>query len=314
MIISASRRTDIPAYYSEWFLNRIEERYVLVRNPMNSHQISCIDLSPDVVDGIVFWTKNPAPMLERLDRLKDYMYYFQFTLNAYGKDIERNVPSKNKIIIPAFQKLADIIGPERVIWRYDPIFYTDKYTLEYHTFYFEKLARCLAPYTKKCTISFLDLYQSIKKEMAANAIRQLTVEQQKEIAERFAEIADRYGLILETCAESIDLSRYKIEHARCIDNRIFEKLLGCHLSYGKDKNQRLECGCMESIDIGAYDTCRNGCCYCYAVKSKSKVCRNAETHNPAAPVLAGEIGIHDKITKRKMSSCILKQSTFNFEI
>ena len=106
MIISASRRTDIPSFYSEWMLNRLKEKYVLVRNPMNIHQVSKIDLSPNVVDAIVFWTKNPTPMLAQLDELKDYTYYFQFTLSAYGPDVERNLPSKNKIIIPTFQKLS----------------------------------------------------------------------------------------------------------------------------------------------------------------------------------------------------------------
>ena len=156
MIISASRRTDIPTYYSEWFFNRLHEGYVLVRNPMNIHQVSKITLNPDVVDGIVFWTKNPTPMLDKLDQLNDYTYYFQFTLNAYGRDVETGVPSKNNVIIPAFQKLSDKIGPERVIWRYDPIFISKIYTIDYHLHYFEQLAKRLSPYTKKCTISFLD--------------------------------------------------------------------------------------------------------------------------------------------------------------
>lgn len=125
MIISASRRTDIPSYYSEWMLNRLKEKYVLVRNPMNIHQVSKIDLSPNVVDAIVFWTKNPTPMLGRLDELKDYIYYFQFTLTAYGPDVERNLPSKNRIIIPTFQELSKEIGKEKVVWRYDPIFLTN---------------------------------------------------------------------------------------------------------------------------------------------------------------------------------------------
>ena len=121
MIISASRRTDIPTYYSDWFFNRIRDGYVCVRNPMNIHQVSKIFLSKHSVDGIVFWTKNPTPMIDRLDELKDYMYYFQFTVNPYGKEIEENVPSKNNIIIPSFRELSRIIGPERIIWRYDPI-------------------------------------------------------------------------------------------------------------------------------------------------------------------------------------------------
>mgnify|MGYP002798469658 FL=1 len=132
MIISASRRTDIPTYYSEWFFNRLKEEYVLVRNPMNIHQISKISLSPNVVDGIVFWTKNPIPMLNRIAELKKYNFYFQFTLNAYGKDVEPKIPSKKEVIIPAFQKLSEIVGKERVVWRYDPIFFNKKYTVDYH--------------------------------------------------------------------------------------------------------------------------------------------------------------------------------------
>ena len=140
MIISASRRTDIPTYYSDWFFNRIKEGFVFVRNPMNAHQISRIDLRPDVVDGIVFWTKNPLPMLDRLDLLKEYTYYFQFTLTSYGEDVESNIPSKSNVIIPSFQRLSDKLGPERVIWRYDPIFLSQKYSIDYHIHYFEMLA------------------------------------------------------------------------------------------------------------------------------------------------------------------------------
>ena len=162
MIISVSRRTDIPAFYSEWFFNRLKAGEVLVRNPMNARQISKIKLTPDAVDGIVFWTKNPAPMLDRLYLLKDYIYYFQFTLNAYGKEIESGVPSKNRFVIPTFQRLSDLIGPDRIVWRYDPIFLNETYTIDYHIYYFEKLARRLSPFTRKCTISFLDSYRNIE--------------------------------------------------------------------------------------------------------------------------------------------------------
>lgn len=165
MIISASRRTDIPTYYSDWFLKRIKAGYVYVRNPMNPHQVSQINLSPEVVDGIVFWTKNPTPMLDRLVELNDYMYYFQFTLNSYGVDVEENIPNKSKVVIPAFQRLSDSIGPDRVIWRYDPIFLSKVYTVDYHIRYFEELAKRLFPYTKKCTISFLDLYRNTEQNI-----------------------------------------------------------------------------------------------------------------------------------------------------
>ena len=180
MIISASRRTDIPAYYPDWFYNRIREGYVCVRNPMNFHQVSRIDLSPDVVDGIVFWTKNPLPLMSRLEELRAYPFYFQFTLTPYGKDVEPGVPSKNDIILPAFQELSRQIGPERVIWRYDPILLTDRYTMDYHITFFSQLARRLEGYARKCIISFVDLYRNTQSNMNGLGFAPLT---EKEIAE-----------------------------------------------------------------------------------------------------------------------------------
>lgn len=159
---------------------------------MNPHQISKISLDPGVVDGIVFWTKNPAPMLSKLNLLKDYTYYFQFTLNAYGRDVETSVSSKSSVIIPSFQKLSDLIGPERVIWRYDPIFLNKKYTFEYHIHYFEKLAKRLSPYTRKCTISFIDFYKSTEQNTAELSIEKFTPEIQDLLAKNLAEIARSY--------------------------------------------------------------------------------------------------------------------------
>lgn len=311
MIISASRRTDIPTYYSEWFFNRIKEGYVLVRNPMNTHQISKISLTPDVVDGIVFWTKNPIPMLNKLDRLQDYTYYFQFTLNSYGQDVENHVPNKQNTIIPAFKKLSDTIGPERVIWRYDPVFLNETYTPKYHLRYFEQLAKILHPYTKKCTFSFIDMYRNTEQNVKGLDIQKFPIEQQKYLAKHFADIAHSYGLSIDTCAEGIDLEQYGIQHARCIDDRLLSQLIGCPLTVGKDKNQRMECGCIESIDIGTYNTCRNGCLYCYANYSTKSVQTNSQKHNPNSPLLFGEVGADDKITERKVSSCKSTQLEFN---
>ena len=132
MILSVSRRTDIPNYYSEWFYNRIKEGFLYVRNPMNAHQVSEIKITPDVVDCIVFWTKNPLPMMKRLNETKDYNYYFQFTLTGYGNDVEVNLSNKKTEMIPVFQELSEKIGKQKVIWRYDPIFFSDRYTKEYH--------------------------------------------------------------------------------------------------------------------------------------------------------------------------------------
>lgn len=311
MIISASRRTDIPTYYSNWFFNRVMDGYVLVRNPMNAHQISKIALNPDVVDGIVFWTKNPIPMLNELKILHDYMYYFQFTLNSYAQDVEAHVPNKQKHIIPAFKKLSDMIGPDRVIWRYDPIFLNDTYTPEYHIRYFERIAKELSPYTKKCTISFIDFYRNTSKNVSGLSLRDFPEETQKSLAKELAAIAHSYGLLIDTCAEGIELQEYGIEHARCIDDRLLSKLLECPLDIGKDKSQRLECGCIESIDIGAYNSCRNGCKYCYANYSEKTVCSNFAKHIPDSPLLFGEVGPDDKITERKVTSCKINQIRFD---
>lgn len=303
MIISASRRTDLPTYYSDWFLHRLREGYVCVRNPMNFHQVSQIPLTPDVVDGIVFWTKNPIPMLPKLDQLKDYPYYFQFTLNAYGPDVEAHVPSKNAQIIPAFQALSRKIGAERVIWRYDPILLTPRYTVDYHVRYFEEIAKRLAGYTHKCVISFLDLYGSTKRGMSGLSLLPLGEGEMTELAARLAEIAGRYRLTMESCAEKIDLSRFGIAHGHCVDRRLFEQLLGQPLALEKDPGQRPECGCMASIDVGMYDTCGNGCAYCYATHSAATAARRIGAHDPRSPLLFGTLTPEDKITLRKVCSC-----------
>ncbi len=302
MIISASRRTDIPAYYSEWFFNRIREGYVLVRNPFRYHQVSRIDLSPDTVDRIVFWTKNPAPMMGRLDELEQYSYYFQFTLNAYGRDAEPGVPSKRDVLIPAFQELSRRIGRERVIWRYDPIFFSQRYTAEYHCRYFEALAARLGDYTERCTVSFLDYYRNTAENMRSLGMKQQTAERQYEILQKFSDVAKRYGFVIDTCAETADFSRLGIRRARCIDLARLKGNGKYGLDAGKDPGQREVCGCAVSIDIGAYSTCGAGCLYCYANGFHDAAGKATGTHNPASPLLSGEIGREDVIRDRKAVS------------
>jgi len=303
VIISASRRTDIATYYSNWFFNRIKEGYVLIRNPKNFHQIGKISLSDDVVDGIVFWTKNPIPMIDSLDKLKKYNYYFQFTLNSYGQDIEPNVPSKNDVIIPAFKKLSKKIGKNRVIWRYDPILLNDKYTMEYHVKYFDMLASRLCKYTEKCTVSFIDMYYNAIRNMEKASIVNLSFDQKIELMNSFAKIAEKYGLYIDTCAEDIDLSKFGIKHAHCIDKERLERISDYSLVIKKDKSQRPECGCVSSIDIGTYNTCRNECLYCYANYNKITVNNNFAKHNPLSPLLYGEITDKDVIKIRDVKSC-----------
>ena len=303
MIISASRRTDIPAYFSQWFINRMREGYVLVRNPMNPRQVNRVSLTPDVVDGIVFWTKNPLPLLDKLNSLKDYAFYFQFTITPYGTDIEPNIPSKEEVVIPAFQRLADLIGPHRVIWRYDPIMLSPKYSIDYHIQAFEKIAGRLKDHTKKCTISFIDMYRNTLKNVQRMNLLDFPQEKMLELSKSLADIAGTYGLRLDACAEKTDLRQFGIDPARCIDNQLLDGILECSLHTGKDKNQRPECGCASSIDIGMYNTCRNLCGYCYANYNEQAVIKNVGKHDPASPLLIGAIGAGDIITERKVSSC-----------
>ena len=299
MIISASRRTDIPAFYSDWFFNRIKEGFVLVRNPMNFRQISRVKLTPDVVDGIVFWTKNPIPMLKRLNELRDFMYYFQFTITPYGKDIEPNVPQKNTDVLSTFKKISEMVGTDRIIWRYDPILLNEIYTMDYHISAFKKIAEELHRYTKKVTISFIDAsYKGLKSNIRELGLTDFPVETKKELASALASVAHEYRLAIEACAEKIDMREYGIGKAQCIDGRLFSKLLSSPFEMEKDKNQRIECGCISSIDIGMYNTCMNGCLYCYANYNKGAVAGNWAKHNPLSALLFGEIEPDDRVTDR----------------
>lgn len=302
MILSASRRTDIPNYYSEWFFNRIKEGFVYVRNPMNAHQVSKIDITPKVVDCIVFWTKNPEPMLNRLDELTSYDYYFQFTLTGYGKDMECNVPHKKETMIPIFQELSKAIGSKKVIWRYDPIIFTEKYTPQYHLKAFEQIATAFRGYTEKCVISFVDIYTKNKKNMELLGAYEIDKNKLSEFAKRMAKIARRNGMNIGSCAETLDLEKYGIEHNCCIDKTLVEDMIGCRLKAAKDKNQRQECGCIESVEIGTYNTCKNGCKYCYANYSEESIVRNCCSYDPHAPILCGGINENDEITNRKVKS------------
>lgn len=289
MIISASRKTDIPAYYSEWFINRIKAGFVYSRNPMNAHQISRIPLDPEVVDCIVFWTKNPIPMIPRLDELKDYNYYFQFTLTGYGKDMEANLPDKKKDLIPAFRQLSDKIGPERVIWRYDPIAFNETYTPEYHLKAFSQIAEELRGYTEKCVISFVDMYSKIQKNMHEMSIRTVTESEMRAFAKELVSITGDNKMVLATCAEKIDLSDLGIEHNACIDEAVIERICGGTLKAKKDPSQRQECQCVESREIGSYNTCANGCRYCYANFSPESVRSNMLKYDPVSPILCDSI-------------------------
>lgn len=314
MILSVSRRTDIPAFYSEWFFNRIKAGFVDVVNPFNAKQISRIKLNPAVVDCIVFWTKDAAPMLERLDELKNYKYYFQFTITPYDEDVEPGLlrnQSKNDIV-RTFQKLSEKIGKDKIIWRYDPILLSRSHSIDWHFEQFIYYLEKLAPFTNRCVISFLDLYAKTKHNTQLLGIREITEAEMIELAQGFSEIAA--GKIeIQSCSEKIDLQNYGIKHGACIDKEIIESVIGAKIIIDKDKNQRQECGCMTSIDIGQYDTCTHLCAYCYANFRPSIAAANFKLHNPKSSLLLGELRADAKVTERKIAPLKKIKVSANFE-
>lgn len=299
MILSVSRRTDIPAFYTDWFFNRLKAGYVLVRNPMNYHQVSKITLAPEVIDCIIFWTKNPAPIIEKLDLLTEYNYYFQITVTPYDEKIETKVPAK-PIVIEAFKQLSNKIGKEKTIWRYDPIILTDELDIGYHDRQFELIANALEGYTNRCIISFIDLYKKAERNMNKIPLKPIDAQVMLEIGGMIKTVAGKHGLKVETCSELIDLSSIGIDHTKCIDDRLISRIIGQELRIDKDKNQRDICGCAASVDIGAYNTCKHGCLYCYANFSDAAVRNNLLKHDPNSPMLIGDIEPGDKVTERTM--------------
>lgn len=303
MILSASRRTDIPAFWSDWFLRRLREGFVYVRNPMNPCQISCIPLSPDVVDCIVFWTKNPVPLAERLEELEGYPYYFQYSITGYGKDVEPRLPDKKTVLIPLFRELSQKLGPKRMVWRYDPIFFSNRYPSEYHLRAFEEIANRLEGCGERVLISFIDLYAKTKRGVAGlELLPPPSGEDLLAFASKLAAIARKYGFSIESCAEKLDLAPAGVRHGHCIDRALIEEIIDCRLNAARDKNQRPECGCFESVDIGLYNTCLNGCRYCYATFDSEQVAHQINLYDPASPLLCSKVGALDIVRERKVSS------------
>lgn len=309
MILSVSRRTDIPAFYSEWLIRRLKAGYCLVRNPMNPRQISRIFLSPETVDCIVFWTKNPIPMLDKLPALDSmgYRYYFQFTLTPYGNELERNLPEKPRLQ-KAFRALAGRLGAGRVVWRYDPIILNGTLDTAWHRREFEALCRNLQGYTDTVVISFVDAYAKVKSAL----LRPIEAEEMLELAGNIGRTAKRYGIRPVACCEASDFTQAGIGRASCIDRARIEQICGYPLRVGKDKNQRAGCGCCESIDIGAYDTCPNGCVYCYANRSAALIEKNQSLHDPDGELLFGQLREGDRITDRK--AAFSRQEQMQFEV
>ena len=292
MIINTGQRTDIPAFYAEWFANRLKEGYVCVRNPYNQSQVSRYRLDPSVVDVIGFCTKNPAPMFPHMDLLKDYGQYWFVTITPYGRDIEPNVPDKHRLL-DDFRRLSDMVGIHSIGWRYDPIFVSERYTMEYHIHAFEQIACGLDGYTETVVISFIDLYPKVRRNFPE--AREVTKEQRLLLGRELIRIASAHGMTIRPCAEGDELAPYGADCGGCMRISDYEKAIGKSLRVPKKKGARAECSCYLACDIGAYNTCRHLCRYCYANAEPEKVLALSRLHDPVSPFLIGTYMDGDKI-------------------
>jgi hypothetical protein len=319
MIVSASRRTDIPGLYFAWFLNRLRARFVLVRNPFAPSRVSRVVLGENV-ECVVFWTKNAAPALHRMNEFHAFGIpcYFLYTVTSYGNDLERSVPPEQERI-DAFRRLSDMIGPERVVWRYDPIIFSEPpfsrpwmsagnssgsgtgMDLEYHIRHFADLAKKLEGATGRCVISFLDMYKKCRARLEPLHIVEPTEETMVYTAMHLRGIADSCGISVQSCAEEVDLSVAGVERGGCIDGLLISRITGRSVRLPKDRSQRKACRCGLSVDIGAYDSCTNSCLYCYATASPEAALKNHARHDPESPLLIGRTRSTDRIVERSIA-------------
>lgn len=287
MIINTGGRTDTVQYYSKWLLNRFREGFVYSRNPFYPNKVTRYELTPDKVDCVVFCSKNYEPILENLKEITDkFNTYFHYTITAYDKDIEPNVPAIDKSI-ETLLKLESITGKNRIAWRYDPVLLVGKYTIDYHLETFESMSKALSGHIDRCIFSFVEMYKKLSVNMPE--LKAISENDKIILARGLGEIAQKYNIYLQTCATSDDYERFGIHPSGCMTLDILGKANGVKFKKLKHNGMRKNCNCIETRDIGWYDTCPNGCKYCYANSTPQKALENFKLHNPSSPILLGEI-------------------------
>jgi len=293
MILNVSGRTDIVAFYTEWFMNRYKEGFVDVRNPFNPKTVSRISF--DNVDAILFCTKNPIPILKYLNEINKPIL-FHVTLTPYKNDIEPNVPPKG-MIIEAIKELSNIVGIDNLYIRYDPIFISEKYSVDYHKKAFDKMCSLLNGYTKQIIVSFIDDYKNVRKNEKTLNFKEFTENDYKEIGTSFSESAKKYGMTVQTCFEDRNLSEYGFKIGECISHELAYKLTGkTYKNWTARKEQK--CNCVQMVDIGVYNSCKHFCKYCYANYDEKQVNKNFNNHNPNSSLLIGDLQSDDIIKER----------------
>lgn len=305
MIINTGARTDTVQFYTEWLLRRFSEGYVLVRNPLFPNKVNRYELAPDKVDCVVFCSKNYRPILPRLHEITDrFNTYFHYTITAYGKDVEPGVPSVEESMETLIE-LSALVGKQRVAWRYDPVLLTRDYTIERHCETFERMAGVLAPHIDRCIFSFVEMYKKLDVNMPE--IIPLAEADRDTLAKSLGDTARRHGIHLQTCGTNGDFSRYGIHASGCMTLEALGKANGVVFRNLKHKGLREGCHCIESRDIGAYDTCLNGCKYCYANKNPQKAFENRKLHDPASPLLLGHVRPTDDVSQGAQRSFLAKK-------
>jgi len=294
MILNVSGRTDIVAFYSEWFWNRYQEGFLDVRNPFHRKLVSRISFKD--VDLILFCTKNPIPILKYLDKIEKPIL-FHVTLTPYKKDIEPNVPPKGEVI-EAIKKISTIIGIENIYVRYDPIFLSDKYTLEYHKKAFSHMCYLLDGYISHIIVSFLDDYKNVRNHKSILKYQELTESDYEEIGRSFSKIASNYHMTVQTCFEERNLLEYGFMKQDCLSHELAWRLTGKTYSKWKARKGKL-CHCVEMVDVGDYNSCSHFCRYCYANYDEKKVKENCKKHDASSSLLIGKLESDDTIKERK---------------
>jgi len=309
-IISASRRTDIPAFFPEWFMKRIRSGFFHRLNPFNTRQVRRVSLDPADVDVIVFWTKNPQPLLKYLHELdqRGYRYYFQFTLNPYDSRFEPNLPTLDERI-DIFRRVSSDIGPGRVIWRYDPIILSNATPPEFHVENISRIASALHGSTQRLMFSFFSFYAKLKSRIRELELRHgITIcdtspgcynQHVHDLVRHIGRIATRYDMAAFSCAEERDFSSQGIQHGSCIDGALITALFGLPPRFAQDRHQRGACRCVESIDMGMYDTCSFRCVYCYANRSGKGIEINLMKHDPESASIIGSFDIGQEEASKK---------------
>ena len=312
MIINVGGRTDIVNYYTPWLLNRLYEEYAYSRNPFAKENVYKLSLKPEDVDCLLFCSKNYQPILKHIEKIDEkYHILCNYTITCYEKDIEPEVPTIDESIL-TLEKLSNKIGKNKILWRYDPILLTEKYTVERHLKTFEYIAESITPYVSRCIFSFVDMYKKVEENMPE--ILPLNDEDKKRLLKGIGSISQKYNLYIQTCATNESYKEYNIHSAGCTTREILEQAHNVVYKNVKAEGIRENCHCIASRDIGAYNSCLSGCKYCYANRKPDIPKKVIKLHDEKSPLILGHLQENDNLIETKADKLIEpgQRTLFNY--